>query len=73
MAEVEIACAVNHLLLKLSRVWYVLGMQTFNVEQLQNAIDKDAEIAQCKILAHALLSISLTSRLYCIGLPACFH
>ena len=64
MAEVEIACAVNHLLLKLSRVWHVLGSQTLNVEQLQNAIDQDAEIAQCKVLANALLS---TTR---IGLPA---
>ena len=73
MAEVEIACAVNHLLLKLSRVWHVMGSQSFNVQQLQNAIDEDAEIAQCKVLANALLSTTLTSCLSCIGLPACFY
>ena len=72
MAEVDIACAVFHLLLKLSRVWHVMGSQSFNVQQLQNAIDEDAEIAQCKVLANALLSTTLTSRLYCNGLPAWF-
>ncbi len=73
MAEVDIARAVFHLRLKLSRVWHVMGSQSFNVQQLQNAIDEDAEIAQCKVLANALLSTTLTSCLSCIGLPAFFY